>query len=174
MEPRIEEAKSQIRSALKTLQPGETFGMVAFNGPAKRFKYRGKVGPFPPQPEVLAAAIKWLNDLGLGYDTNLEKAMKQAFGYKGTNVVVLVTDGVPTTGETDFKRLAELIRGLNGGHARIDTIGLAGDNPTDQQTDPDKAQQQKQDFEARELLAQIARENGGETEVLDKGETGTR
>jgi len=172
MEPRIEEAKNQIRLALKTLQPDETFGMVAFNGPAKRFKYRGKVGPFPPQPKILAAATDWLNGLQLGYDTDLGKAMTQAFNYRGTNVVVLVTDGVPTVGEQNFARLAALVRQLDGGRARIYTIGLAGDNPTDDPTDNGKAQEKKQAFEATELLAQIARESGGETEVLDRGETG--
>jgi len=174
MTPRIEEAKNQIRSALKTLQPGETFGLVAFNGPAKRFKYRGKVGPFPPRPEILGAATQWLDGLQLGYNTDLEKAMKQAFSYREVNTVVLVTDGVPTTGETDFARLAALIHELDGGRARIDTIGLAGDNDTDDPTENSKAQAQKQAFEATELLAQIARESGGRTEVLDIGETGKK
>ena len=85
--------------------------------------------------------------------------MIRALTRPGVNEVVLLTDGVPTDGETDFKALAREIRQLNSGHARISAVGMVGKNPDG--TDDS--------FEAAQLLQQIARDSGGVAKMVTVG-----
>ena len=77
--------------------------------------------------------------------------MERVLSMQDVNVVVVITDGVPTLGEKDFAELARRINELNTSHARIYTIGLVGKNPDGSDNS----------FEAASLLRQIARDSGG-------------
>lgn len=157
MKPRIDKAANELSQAMKSLQPDESFSIIAFSHAARRFKKQ----LVPADPESIAQANQWLGQMPLDYGTDLGRAMSQAFSMNGVNVIVLITDGVPTVGEKNFGKLVLRIRELNAGRARIDTIGLKGDNPTDEGGDPN------QEFEAASLLQQIARDSGGQSKVVD-------
>lgn len=160
MEPRIDRAKNELREALKGLVTGESFNIIAFSEAAKRFQKKF----LPAQPDSIAKANAWLDAIPLDGGTNVEKAMKQAFSTKGVkiNVIVLITDGVPNYGETNFALLAQKIRAMNTTGARIDTIGLKGDNPADEEG----GTPQNKEFEATKLLQQIARDSGGDYHIV--------
>lgn len=156
MQPRLARAKDELRDALKTLQPDESFNIVSFYGKA-----------WPLSKKMLAANTQnlvrgqaFINALRLNKGTNLENGMVNALADPNVNVVVAITDGVPTYGETDFSRLAARIRSLNRGRARIFTIGLVG-------KDPDGTDQS---FEAAQLLQQVAKENNGDYRQVAIGE----
>lgn len=156
MEPRIARAKQELRDALATLQPEESFNIVAFFGKVKWFSK----DLTPVTPSGIAQANAFLDGLQLDGGTNLEKALQRALKTPKVNVVVVITDGVPTYGERNFDKLALRVRALNVSHARIFTVGLVGKSPDG--TDSS--------FEASRLLEKIAQENEGAFRLVALGE----
>ncbi len=155
MTSRIDRADMELRLALHGLRPGETFNIIAFSSEVRSFD----VGMAPATPEMVQKASDYLDTLQVDGGTNLEAAMLRALTRPHVNEIVLLTDGVPTEGETDFGALAREIRRLNSGHARISAVGMVGKNPDG--TDDS--------FEAAHLLQQIARDSGGVAEVVTVG-----
>jgi Mg-chelatase subunit ChlD len=156
MESRIERAKQELNDALAGLGQDESFNVVAFAGNTQPFMDR-------LVPDTHAWTMKaggFLDTLQLREGTNLERALSEALRMDGVNVVVVLTDGVPTVGETDFKKLARLIRERNKAHARIYTIGLVGKDPDGRD----------ESFDATQLLQQIARDSGGTCKLVSLGD----
>jgi Mg-chelatase subunit ChlD len=156
MEFRIARAERELRQALAGLQVQESFGIVAFYGRTRQFR-RNLV---PATSQNVTAAGRFLDGLKLDNGTNLERGLTTALRMRDVNVIVVITDGVPTYGEQNFEKLATKIRLQNKTGARIYTIGLVGKN-RDGSDDT---------FEATRLLKQIAAENGGEFRVIAFGE----
>jgi Mg-chelatase subunit ChlD len=155
METRIGLAERELRNALAGLRPEESFGIVAFYGRTRVWKK--KLMPATAQNVVLANAF--LDTLRLDNGTNLDRALAAAFKIPDLNLVVVITDGAPTYGETDPVKLARKVRGLNKTKARIDAVALVGrdENGVDNT------------FEAARLLQQIARDSGGEYRQVTAG-----
>ena len=155
MGSRIGRADEELEGALRGLHTGETFNIVAFSGGSRVFD------PDMAEASVGAAqrAAAFLHGLEIGGDTNLEDAVTRALMLRDVNEVVVLTDGVPTVGETDFAALARTVRRLNVRHARISTIGLVGRN----------ADGTDNSFEAASLLQEIARDSGGESRLVPLG-----
>lgn len=147
MVPRIARARREVQESLKTLQTGESFNIVAFCGYAQPFE----AGLVAPDARTVARANNFLDNQKLDEGTNLELGLSTALATRGVNLVVVITDGVPTTGQTKWKKLTRLIRELNHNRARIFTIGLVGRDP----------QGKDRTFQAARLLNQIASENNG-------------
>lgn len=156
MPTRIAQAKEELRTALETLGQSETFGLVAFDKQAHPFQS----GMAAVTPESIAQAQAWLDAQELGEGTNLEAALRFALGQPDVNTVVVLTDGVPTVGESNADKLARLARRLNTNRARIYTIGLVGKNPDGSD----------ESFEAAGLLQRLARESGGESRLIRLGD----
>ena len=78
---------------------------------------------------------------------------------RDVNEVVILTDGVPTVGETDPEKLTQALRRFNVRRARISTIGLVGRNPDG--TDDS--------FAAARLLQRIASDSGGASKLVSLG-----
>jgi hypothetical protein len=149
--------RAELTSALSTLTPAESFDLISF---------AADVHPFDEALERatsdnLAVAKQWLEYQRPDGGTNLQDALTRALRMPGVNVVVLITDGVPTVGETDFGKIARNIRKRNVNHARIYTIGLIGRNP-DGTSDA---------FEAQQLLTHLADDSGGTHKFVILGDT---
>jgi len=155
MTSRIDRAEAELRRALGGLRPDEMFNIVTFSDEARSFD----TGMAPATPDMVRRASAYLSTLQADGGTNLEAAMIRALTRPGVNEVVLLTDGVPTDGETDFQALAREVRRLNSGHARISAVGMVGKNPDG--TDDS--------FEAAQLLQQIARDSGGVAKLVTVG-----
>jgi hypothetical protein len=155
MTSRIKRAKEELRHALNSLRSDETFNLVIFSDEARSFAPH----LVPATPEQMRQADQFLGMLQVGGGTNLEDAMTQALSLPDVNEVIVLTDGVPTEGETDFTKLARLIRERNHTHARISAVGLVGKNPDG--TDDS--------FAAAQLLEEIARQSGGTAKVVPLG-----
>lgn len=155
MRSRIDRAEAELRRALDGLRPGERFNIVAFSDTVRSFDS----GMVSATPDTVQQASNYLDTLQARGGTNLEAAMLRALTRPGVNEIVLLTDGVPTDGETDFKALAREFRQLNSSHARISAVGLVGRNPDG--TDDS--------FEAARLLQQIADDSGGTSKLVTLG-----
>ena len=158
MTSRIARADAEIRKALDGLRPDETFDLIAFNDTVHPFDQ----ALAQATPGMVHQASSFLDTLQVGDGTNLEDALTAALSIPDVNEVVLLTDGVPTVGETDFGKLARLIRRRNRNHARISAVGMVGKNPDG--TDDT--------FEATHLLQQIAADSGGACEIVPVGVAG--
>jgi len=141
--------------ALQGLRTGDSFDIVLFAGDTTYFDS----GLVPVSPDAIEQAHRYLGTIQLRPSTNIDLALTTALAMPDVNVVVLITDGVPTSGETDFKKLARNVRNANRYHARIDTVGLIGRNPDG--TD--------NSFEATQLLQQIAKDSGGQFRTATVG-----
>jgi Mg-chelatase subunit ChlD len=155
MPTRIERAKDELRNALATLAPGESFDIVAFC--ARRHTFDSEL--VEATPKTIADGNEFLDSLSLDEGTDLQSALYQALDVPGVNTVVVITDGVPTVGETNFGKIARHARQHNRQHAKIFTIGLVGKNP-DGSDDS---------FEASWLLRQLAKESGGQCKLVELG-----
>ena len=156
MKTRIRRADSELEAALRELHTSDTFNIIAFSDDSRLFD--------PDMAEVSPQSVQragdFLADLPLGGQTNLEGAIARALMLRDVNEVVVLTDGVPTVGDTDFTTLARSVRRINSAHARISTIGLVGvsSDGTDQS------------FEAAGLLEQIAHDSGGASKLVPLGQ----
>lgn len=155
MTSRIKRADEELRRALSGLGPDETFNIVVFSDDVARFTS----GMARATPDKVRQASDYLSTLHVDGGTDLEDAMTEALSLPDVNEVVVLTDGVPTVGETDFTKLARLIRERNRNHARISAVGMVGKNPDG--TDDS--------FEAAKLLEQIAQDSGGTAKVVTLG-----
>jgi len=155
MESRITRARSEISTALDSLQPGETFDIVTFCETSRSFEDR----LMEATPSMKRAGKQYLQNVSLCPGTNLEDALRQALNISGTNVIVLVTDGVPTVGEQNWKKLERMARRENKTGARIFSVGLVGKNPDG--TDDS--------FEATKLLQTLSADSGGDSKIFQLG-----
>lgn len=155
MTSRIARAEDELNQALRGLHPDETFNIVVFSGGSRLFD----PDMADAAPGMIQKASGFLHELEVGGDTNLEAAVTRALMLRDVNEVVVLTDGVPTVGETDPDKLEQIIRQCNLRHARISTIGLVGRNPDG--TD--------NSFAAAKLLQQIAQDSGGTSKMVTVG-----
>ena len=156
MESRIGRARDELSTALNSLQEDDTFDIECFGEVTHRFRSQ----LVPADSQNVDAALRFLMIQPLMEGTNLGDAMKRALSIDGVNEVVVITDGVPTIGETNFVKLAKMVQKLNRDvNARIDTVGLVGKNPDG--TDDS--------FDASQLLTQIARDSGGSSKLVTVG-----
>jgi hypothetical protein len=155
MTSRIDRARQELRDSLAGLQPGESFNIITFSDKVHTFDN----GLDPATPAMVRRASDFLDTLQVTGGTNLDDALARALTMRGVNVVFVMTDGVPTQGETDFRKIARNARALNANHARIYTVGLVGKNPDG--TDDS--------FEAAGLLQQISRDSGGVSKIVPLG-----
>jgi len=155
MKSRMDRAEDELRSALRGLRPGETFNIVAFSGGSQMFD----PDMAEATPGSLQRASAFLHDLEAGGDTDLEDAVVRALMLRDVNEVVVLTDGVPTSGEKDPEKLASALRRFNTRHARISTIGLVGRDLGGKDNS----------FDAAQLLQQIARDSGGASKLATVG-----
>ena len=155
MKSRLGRAEDELREALRGLRPGETFNIIPFSGASELFDPdMAEAGPGSIQ-----RASAFLASLEAGGGTDLEDAVVRALMLRDVNEVVILTDGVPTAGETDPEKLAEALSRFNLQRARISTIGLVGRNPDG--TDGS--------FDAARLLQRIAHDSGGSSKLVSLG-----
>ena len=156
MDSRIDSTRQQLSDALSTLSPRESFNLIAFSNKTRVFD-EGRLDP--ATQDNVSLAKRWLDYQQPNGGTALQDALMQALSMPDVNVVVVITDGVPTIGETNFGKIAKNIRRRNRNHARIYTVGQIGKNPDG--TDDS--------FEAARLLTQLADDSGGTHKFVTLG-----
>jgi len=156
METRMGRARDELANAITALTSDESFDIECFGEVTHRFSNH----LVPADPKDISDALRFLMVQPLMEGTNLGDAMRKALSIDGVNEIVVITDGVPTVGETNFGRLARMVQKLNQDvNARIDTVGLVGKNPDG--TDDS--------FQASQLLNEIARDSGGASKLVTVG-----
>jgi Ca-activated chloride channel homolog len=104
---KLEQAKAALVQLLGSLRAGDRFRVIAFSSGVERYA----PGWTDASGGGVRAAQAWVRRLEPGGGTNVAGALAEAMAAPPADgalgVVVFLTDGVPTVGETDPERLAD-------------------------------------------------------------------
>lgn len=123
---KIEQAKSALSQLLATLRAGDRFRLVAFSSDVRRYAE----GWTAVTPGTQRNAVEWVRALTANGGTNIAGALAEAFvaapDAEALGMVVFMTDGLPSMGESDPERLAERAE-RERGRFRVFTFGVGHD-----------------------------------------------
>jgi Ca-activated chloride channel family protein len=123
---KLEQAKAALVQLLGTLREGDRFRLVAFAGGVRRYA----AGWTTLTAESRRDAGEWVRGLDTGGGTNIAGALTEAFTAPPADgslgVVVFLTDGQPTAGETDPERIADRAE-RERGRFRVFAFGIGHD-----------------------------------------------
>ena len=123
---KLDQAKAALRQALGTLRPEDRFRMVAFSSGVRHFRE----GFTPATPANLRAAREFVDALAADGGTNISGALDAVLGSavaeERLQLVIFLTDGVPSVGEQNPDRIAAMAAGRIG-RARVFPVGLGHD-----------------------------------------------
>ena len=125
--PNLRQAQKALLFCLENLNRGDRFNIIRFSTEAERlFTSLTPVGE-----ESRRKARQFVQELQALGGTNMEEALKLALSGRngGTRpfLIVFITDGRPTIGETDEERLVQMIGDINAVQTRIFTFGIGND-----------------------------------------------
>ncbi|MBN2413557.1 VWA domain-containing protein [candidate division KSB1 bacterium] len=146
---RILQLKESLMAFLDHLTPDDMFNIITFGTTVQHFR----PDLIKVNPDVIQEARTFVTDIGALGLTNIDKAMeeslKQSFSSGYANSIVFITDGYPTWGETFVPTILENIKKNNTNKVRIFPFGVGDDV-------------------SKQLLVQMALENGGYAEFIEK------
>jgi Ca-activated chloride channel family protein len=124
---KIDQAKGALRYCVNSLKPNDSFGLITFATEAVSFKDT----LIPASKENVAAARDFIDKIeargGTAINEALLLALKTIKGAKGLPMIVFLTDGLPTIGETNTETILKSIAGANAEKARLFAFGVGYD-----------------------------------------------
>jgi len=124
---KIEQVRSALSHVLNNLRPGDLFNIIAYDSQVEMF--RPELQRYNEKSRK--AALGFVEGLYAGGSTNIDGALHAALGQlqdaKRPNYVIFLTDGLPTTGETNEMKIVANAKELNKSHARIFAFGVGYD-----------------------------------------------
>jgi len=152
-EDKMEKARRALLFGVRGLRPQDRFNVISFAGETRRME-TGLIAADRAGRERGVAFVQGLRAVG---GTNIDDAMTEALaqfprdGGGRTRLLVFLTDGIPTVGETDADRIVENARRNRVEGVRVFTFGVGYDVHT-------------------RLLDRVAAENGGTAEYVEPRE----
>ena len=123
---KMEQARAAGRQFLNALNPTDRFRVIAFSSDVRDFRD----GWSPVTTETISAALRYVDDLRPSGGTNIAGALEVALNASTSRgrlpLVLMITDGAPTVGETRPEAIAARAASLRG-QARVFTFGLGVD-----------------------------------------------
>ena len=141
---KIDQAKAALKKFVATLTPKDRFNIVTFSTEAAAYSF----GAIEATEKAQSAALAWIDTIRARGGTNLEEALQRAQILPprdgATKLVVLISDGTPTIGERDTRKLVQQATVLG---ARVFAFGVGADVNT-------------------QLLDRLAIETGGDRQYV--------
>jgi len=123
---KLDQAKAALVQLLGTLRPADRFRLVAFSSAVRRYAD----GWTEASGERVRAAQDWVRNLQANGGTDIAGALGEAFAAApaegALGVVVFLTDGMPTVGDTDPERIADQAEHRRGAF-RVFAFGIGYD-----------------------------------------------
>jgi len=123
---KLDQAKAALVQLLATLRPSDRFRVITFSSDVRRYA----PGWTDASGEYVRDAQQWVRALSAEGGTNIAGALGEAFAAApaegALGVVVFLTDGMPTVGETDPERIATAAE-QNRGAFRVFAFGIGYD-----------------------------------------------
>ncbi len=148
---KMEKAKSALRHGVNSLSPRDRFNIISFAGEEHLMSERLIAGDEAGKKEGRAFIERMNATGGTNINDALMAAFKQIQSSDRPQMIVLLTDGQPTAGETLPKRILENIKQANKAQVRLFTFGVGYDVNT-------------------LLLDQLANENRGAVAYIEPNE----
>ncbi|MEE9127524.1 MAG: VIT domain-containing protein, partial [Planctomycetota bacterium] len=149
---KIEQAQGAMKFFLGSLQEGDRFNVIPFATEAQPFFKH----PVPMTADNVARAKARVHGIRAKGGTNIEHGLGIALEARApagmANMVVFLTDGLPTVGTRDTRLLLAGFRRKNTGNARIFPFGIG-------------------DYVNTELLDKLAAQSGGARDYVTEEES---
>jgi len=124
---KIEQVREAALQVIEGLDEGEAFNLIAYNEAVDVFSPR----PVLADKDAVAAARRFLADLKPRGGTNIHDALVEALRTKPLDgmlpIVLFLTDGLPTIGETREAAIRDVALKANPHNRRIFTFGVGVD-----------------------------------------------
>jgi Ca-activated chloride channel family protein len=124
---KMRQAKKALLYCVNNLNKGDGFDIIKFS--TDGYSLFGKIET--ATETNIKKAEKFINDLKPVGGTNIEEALNRALKEKRNSnrahLIVFVTDGKPTIGETEDDKLLKRIEKMNNGKTRIFTFGIGNE-----------------------------------------------
>ena len=125
---KLEQAKKALRFCLANLNADDRFEVISFATEAEG-RFKALVAADEANIAVATRAVDALKPIG---GTAIGDALRQALALRDgaagrPYLVVFLTDGLPTVGETREDRLVELVRAANTAATRVFAFGIGDD-----------------------------------------------
>lgn len=124
---KLRQAKQALLYCVNNLNQGDGFEIIKFSTEAYALFWK----IVNANSNNIKQAEKFIDDLKPVGGTNIEEALSLALnGYEGSNrthLIIFITDGKPTIGETDDDNLIKKISDLNDDKTRIFTFGIGNE-----------------------------------------------
>jgi len=124
---KIEQAKGALKFIINSLNEGDRFGLVTYNNEVHVMS----PGLLANTKENRDAALEHVEGLRATGGTNIRdallEALKLAVEGDRPNIIIFLTDGLPTVGERNIERIAESVLGANSAKARLFAFGVGYD-----------------------------------------------
>ncbi len=124
---KIAQAKTAVRETIAALSEGDGVNLVAFSSAAVRWK----PAPVAATKEAREEALVFVEKFAAEGSTALDEALAAALAHAGEpgrpHLVLLLTDGRPTTGETRPEAILERAAAAAARHTRVFTFGVGDD-----------------------------------------------
>jgi Ca-activated chloride channel homolog len=125
----MEQTRRALIQLLGTLGPQDRFRLISFSSGVTSYRLDWT----PARPAELQAARVWVERLRAEGSTNISGALTEAFRATSPEgrlpVVVFLTDGLPTVGETNAERIAQMAERQRA-RSRVFAFGLGYDVDT--------------------------------------------
>jgi len=125
---KMTQAKRALKFCLANLNADDHFEVIRFSTEAEALFGRLQIA----SDDNVRKAREYVDGLRAIGGTNAEEALTLALKSNRAEsdrpkVVIFITDGKPTVGETDEERLVKRVRDANVGHLRVFTFGVGDD-----------------------------------------------
>lgn len=124
---KMEHARQALRAWIERLNPDDTFNVLRFSTDVEQLSETS----LSASPDNRARALRFVSSFEASGGTAIAPALTQALAIPARRgaprIVVFLTDGMPTVGETDVQRIITSVRDRNGSTAQIFAFGLGDD-----------------------------------------------
>lgn len=124
---KLDQALAAARQVLAGLEDGESFNLIAYNESVDRFA----ATPMPKRKDTYQAACTWLSGIRAAGGTNLHDALVEALRAETSPgvlpLVLFLTDGLPTIGQTSEAVIRDAALKANHARRRVFTFGVGAD-----------------------------------------------
>ena len=141
---KIDQAKAALKKFVATLTPKDRFNIVTFSTEAQAYSH----GAIEATEQARSNSLAWIDEIRARGGTNLQEALQRAqilpLRDGASKIIVLISDGTPTIGERDPRKLVQQAAALG---ARVFAFGVGADVHT-------------------QLLDRLAIETGGDRQYV--------
>jgi Ca-activated chloride channel family protein len=124
---KLSQAKDALDFCLQSLNSHDRFNMVAFSTDLEVLSSDLMVAGAPQVREAQNFLQRLKAEGGTNIHDALQEALRQVTSNQRPTMIVFLTDGLPTVGQTNTDEILEAVRKFNQGRARVFVFGVGYD-----------------------------------------------